>query len=750
MRRGGSRLLAKAGPILRAGLLAICILPHNRAVAQADGGGWRAQLLARAAQVPANGSAEETADAVQGAIHFMDGLLAGGQNVPDHARDLADSLAMELRITEAVAYRSSGLLANTVRAYRQALERGQKVPTLAARQLVVVNLLATAQQDDGQPEAAMRTYEEAVASAAAGKDTATLRAHLVQQSLLCRTTRDFERAIGIMERVLAIDDRSGDMQNRISAYLYLSRLHEWAGSPDAYTHARTAYELAKRHDDGRLLLQACDLLINSFLATDTAQCRSILQEAIDTAAGRDRPTERATFHDRYGRFEMRLRHWDGALKQFQQGLDVLGFKLTAANDDPGAKRSKPLAELLLDMGRCLRSKADPQHALDYLLACEDVVNNGSLSFTVYPEPDLGELYLEQGQTAKAAQYGRTALARADENKEDTDLERRASLLMYKVLEKQEKYKEALAMHVRWTNAMGSRRDEDFKLGLQRKQLTESFSKKEVEFREQNLRREIESQNREKERDARTLYFVIGGLILFLGAAVVVFIDRRRRMARFEKEAAQLETQALRSQMNPHFIFNALNSINAFVQQNEPDKAASYLSRFARLMRLVLENSRQAEVPLKDDLDALDAYLHLERTRTGNKFDYRIDVAEDIDPEDVMVPPLVAQPFVENAIWHGMGGKEERGLITLSVSRRGEQLLFAIEDDGVGRNSPKRMASMGAPDPGKGGKKTSLGTAITKARLDLVRQQKGKEAGFIYVDLPQGTRVELTLPFSTAL
>ncbi|HMW98607.1 MAG TPA: hypothetical protein PJ983_15225, partial [Flavobacteriales bacterium] len=126
-----------------------------------------------------------------------------------------------------------------------------------------------------------------------------------------------------------------------------------------------------------------------------------------------------------------------------------------------------------------------------------------------------------------------------------------------------------------------------------------------------------------------------------------------------------------------------------------------------------------------------------------KFDYRIEVAEDIDPEDVMVPPLVAQPFVENAIWHGMSGKEERGLITLSVSRKGDQLLFAIEDDGVGRNSPKRMASMGAPDPGKGGKKTSLGTAITKARLDLVRQQKGKDAGFIYVDLPQGTRVELT-------
>src|SRR5690606_23797129 len=135
--------------------------------------------------------------------------------------------------------------------------------------------------------------------------------------------------------------------------------------------------------------------------------------------------------------------------------------------------------------------------------------------------------------------------------------------------------------------------------------------------------------------------------------------------RFEKEAAQLETQALRSQMNPHFIFNALNSINAFVQKNDPDRATGYLTKFARLMRLVLENSRQAEVPLKDDLEALDLYLQLERIRSGEKFDHQIKVDPDIDQEFVMVPPLVVQPFVENAIWHGMAGKEGKGHITLS-------------------------------------------------------------------------------------
>ncbi len=241
---------------------------------------------------------------------------------------------------------------------------------------------------------------------------------------------------------------------------------------------------------------------------------------------------------------------------------------------------------------------------------------------------------------------------------------------------------------------------------------------------------------------RALGFGGGILLLFAGATAYFISDRKHRKARFEKEAATLETQALRSQMNPHFIFNALNSISAFVQKNQPDAAVSFLSRFARLMRLVLENSRQSEVPLKDDLEALDAYMHLERARGGEKFDYTITVDPAIDQENTLVPPLVIQPFVENAIWHGMAGKEGKGHITLSVTKRGDQLVMAIEDNGVGRNAPKQVVD-GAP------KKSSLATAITQARLDLVQKQKGKPAGFAYIDLPQGTRVELSLPISEA-
>ena len=234
----------------------------------------------------------------------------------------------------------------------------------------------------------------------------------------------------------------------------------------------------------------------------------------------------------------------------------------------------------------------------------------------------------------------------------------------------------------------------------------------------------------------------GAMLLLAGGGFTFMADRKRRKERFEKEAATLETQALRSQMNPHFIFNALNSINAYVQRNDQDMASSYLSKFARVMRLVLENSRHSEVPLKDDLEALRGYLDLERMRMDKRFDFSIDVDPAIDPEEVMVPPLVVQPFVENAIWHGMAGKESGGKILLKVARNGKQLIWTIEDNGAGRQAKKAQTDQPV-------KKTSLGTAITRARLDLVQKQHGGEAGFHYTDLPQGTRVEVQMPLLSA-
>lgn len=248
----------------------------------------------------------------------------------------------------------------------------------------------------------------------------------------------------------------------------------------------------------------------------------------------------------------------------------------------------------------------------------------------------------------------------------------------------------------------------------------------------------EASLRDERQRARTTMLLSIAAAMLVAGVVVYLLDRRRRRERFAKQAALLEIKALRAQMNPHFLFNALNSISAYIREQQPDKAHVFIARFGRLMRLVLENSRRTEVPLKDDLEALRLYMELEQARTENKFDPVIRVDPSIDQEDVRVPPMVLQPFVENAIWHGIGGLAGRGSVTVDIGPSADQghLLMTVTDDGVGR-----AATVG----NKHHEERSLGTTITGERLELLAQQTGQHAGFRHVDLPHGTRVEVTLP-----
>lgn len=237
----------------------------------------------------------------------------------------------------------------------------------------------------------------------------------------------------------------------------------------------------------------------------------------------------------------------------------------------------------------------------------------------------------------------------------------------------------------------------------------------------------------------------GGALLLGVGLLFLSVDRKRRRERHERDTARLQNQVLRTQMNPHFIFNALNSINNYVQENERDLASSFLSRFARLMRLVLESSRHDEVSLAEDLEALRLYMELEQARMNGKFDFSIDIDPAIDQTETVVPPLVMQPFVENAIWHGISRKEGKGHIKLIVRQGLNRLSMIVEDDGVGRGaSSMHPAPDGAPP------KSSLGTTIARDRLALFGRQRSGEAGFNFIDLDQGTRIEIVLPTTSIL
>jgi ligand-binding sensor domain-containing protein len=225
-------------------------------------------------------------------------------------------------------------------------------------------------------------------------------------------------------------------------------------------------------------------------------------------------------------------------------------------------------------------------------------------------------------------------------------------------------------------------------------------------------------------------------------------QRQREREEFAKRLADMEMNALRAQMNPHFIFNCLNSIDSFIIKNETHKASAYLNDFARLIRLMLQNSRNNLVSLQDELEALELYLQMEQLRFSQKFQYHLQVSADIPLAAAYIPPLLIQPYVENAIWHGLLHKQngEMGKVTVLIKPQGTALHITITDNGVGRVKAAELKARR-----KTAHKPAMGTQITADRIELINQMYQTRATVNSFDLmdsegrPAGTQVVLLIP-----
>ena len=240
-------------------------------------------------------------------------------------------------------------------------------------------------------------------------------------------------------------------------------------------------------------------------------------------------------------------------------------------------------------------------------------------------------------------------------------------------------------------------------------------------------------------------FTLVGLILSFYFIRMSHIRKEEQLkASFQKQLAEVEMSALRAQMNPHFLFNTMNSINHYILKNEPDEASDYLTKFSRLVRQILNNSKSKTVSLNDELSALQLYVEMEQLRFENKFEFEVFVEEDINRAQIKLPPLLIQPYIENAIWHGLMHKEESGKIELSIGQDNGVLQISIKDNGIGREKAKEYKSS------YGKKKESYGMQITKHRVDLVNQIYNIHTDIEINDLhdnnePIGTEVVLSIP-----
>ncbi len=266
---------------------------------------------------------------------------------------------------------------------------------------------------------------------------------------------------------------------------------------------------------------------------------------------------------------------------------------------------------------------------------------------------------------------------------------------------------------------------------------------------ENLKKEKQIVEIKKRKDkAAFAYSVVILSLVFMGVLsyfVYAKNNQRRHNTAVRKKLQfnllKMEMEALRAKMNPHFLFNSLNSINSFIAQNDAKSASKYLTKFATLVRLILKHSKFKLISLADDLKALSFYVDLEKVRLGDKFDFCMEIDPAIDLNEVMIPPSIIQPFLENAIWHGLATLKKRGILCLKVYPEADWIWIEIIDNGIGRQEAEKLKSK---------KHQSAGTNIIEKTMQVFKDSEDIALRIETIDLydahgkPAGTKVIIKL------
>jgi tetratricopeptide (TPR) repeat protein len=421
-----------------------------------------------------------------------------------------------------------------------------------------------------------------------------------------------------------------------------------------------------------------------------------------------------------------LKEQDSALVYFNKTIDNAKAE---KNNVVLALAQSNLSFLQTQMGQ-------PAEALKNSESSLDLVNANRYEFlrsAVYVNASTA--YLVNNNFEKAEYYATEALKDSG-LKTNTYMQKSIWGTLADIYEEKGDFPEALKAHKKYIALSDSLASEDKKL---------EFAKRDIQFENDKKQALAEAEIERQKLIKRGTIAGSSGLVLAGILGFVMFYRKRKaealkKEAEFNVKVSDTELKALRAQMNPHFIFNSLNSINDFIQKNDATSASNYLTKFAKIMRQTLENSAHNDIALEDDLKIIELYLQVEAMRLKNKFTYSIKVEEGIDVENTLVPPLILQPFIENSIWHGISKKESNGHIQIDVKKEDDMLVYVVDDDGVGRK-------MNVPQPLNESK--SMGISITKSRIDILNQKKQTNGNILMIDKDKGLRVEVRLPLVLA-
>lgn len=374
---------------------------------------------------------------------------------------------------------------------------------------------------------------------------------------------------------------------------------------------------------------------------------------------------------------------------------------------------------------------------------DDTLTTQSLNF------DIADAYVTQKKYVEAIPYLNKSIEVASEE-EDLETEKNALQRLSEVYKNVGDYDNALESYQKYVDLVDilyQQKEKELQdvaefnkaLALQQNRINilekdRELSENKIEYIEKEQRLTEESNRRQR----LIIYSLVAGLVLLVVTIFMMYKSIRQR----KLNNNLLALKSLRTQMNPHFIFNALNSVNSFIAQSDERAANKYLTDFSTLMRAVLENSEKDFIPLSREIELITLYLKLEHARFKEKFDYEFEVADNIDIDAYKIPPMLLQPYIENAVWHGLRYKEDKGLLQVKLNQKDpETLRISIIDNGIGRIKSKSLKTQNQL------RQKSKGMGNVSSRIAILNEMYQDKLSVEVSDLfdnGEGTRVELLL------
>jgi len=581
-----------------------------------------------------------------------------------------------------------------------------------------------------------------------------------------------------MKKLIELSKKNKYLQGEIFAYNMLGKTYRIkANYPKALEYHNKALKLSKEINDINFTLYSLNMIGVVYRRMDAVKSaleyhNKALQIARDYPHKNNEILENmAISHNSIGNIYLLLQKEELAYKHFTKALEIekkfnnkLGLAINYQNIGSILKKQGKINEALEYFKKSLSYNEQIGSKLGKIICNNSIGNiylkqNQPNKALAIMEPNikiaqklgdeyyisdvyinLAKVYLKLGQNDKAGELLNRALKIAINKKipSQTAVAYQQLSLLY---EKEKNFNKSLDYYKKYNE------EQNKILNEKNRQLVADVIIKQIELENKEKIKELGEENKlVKKKLVRTKLTFSSLLLLSMLLLFSAIIYYKQRQLNNQRKLINMEQSMLRARMNPHFIFNSLNSIKMFIIQNKPKDAVSYLSTFAKLIRSILQSSIEKESSLKEEIETIKMYVTIENTRFSNQINFQINVSDELDLEKIKIPPLLTQPFIENALWHGLSPKKGEKKLTINIyPKNNKYLVIEIIDNGIGRKRAMEIKKS------RTFKRKSIGIDLSKERLKHFSKNFSNQYNIEFIDLydeqnqPAGTKVVIEIP-----